>query len=67
MADKDLLVFDEPLKGLDQSSKDRLMAYLLSKIANKTVIWVSHDQSDEAYFKAVNMIDLDKSAYMCNL
>ncbi len=43
------------------------MAYLLSKIANKTVIWVSHDQSDEAYFKAVNMIDLDKSAYMCNL
>ena len=67
LADKDLLVFDEPLKGLDQNSKDRLMAYLLSKIANKTVIWVSHDQSDEAYFKAVNMIDLDKSTDMCNL
>ena len=37
-----LLLLDEPLKGLDQSSQDLFTSYFLQEAQHKTVVWVSH-------------------------
>lgn len=58
MADFDLIVFDEPLKGLDPSTKDATMAAILPRLAQKTVVWVTHDADDEGYFPGAQVVRL---------
>lgn len=58
MADFDLIVCDEPLKGLDPATKDATMAAILPRLAQKTVVWVTHDASDKAYFPSAQVIQL---------
>lgn len=58
MADFDLIVCDEPLKGLDPVTKDATMAAILPRLAQKTVVWVTHDASDKAYFPSAQVIQL---------
>ena len=41
-ADADILLFDEPLKGLDEALKQQLIASVKPFIESKVVIWVTH-------------------------
>lgn len=45
-ADYDLLLLDEPLKGLDSHTKDMVIDYIRQHIAGKTVILVTHDHTE---------------------
>lgn len=45
-ADYDLLLLDEPFKGLDSQTKDTVIDYVRQHIAGKTVIFVTHDRSE---------------------
>lgn len=42
----DILLLDEPLKGLDPETRDRVVALLLQESAGKTLLLVTHDQSE---------------------
>ncbi|MCL2200874.1 MAG: ATP-binding cassette domain-containing protein [Oscillospiraceae bacterium] len=45
-ADGELLLLDEPLKGLDIQTKSTVMEYLKKRTAGKTVIMVTHDRAE---------------------
>lgn len=48
MAEYDLLILDEPFKGLDEENKKRVMDYTKRKTAGKTVILVTHEEEEAA-------------------
>lgn len=58
LSEFDVLIMDEPFKGLDQSTKEKVILFLKEKIQNKTVIFVTHDQSELAYFKDLHRIEM---------
>lgn len=41
-ADADIVLFDEPLKGLDEALKQQVVAFVKPLIESKIVIWVTH-------------------------
>lgn len=41
-ADADIMLFDEPLKGLDDALKQQVTAFVKPFIESKVVIWVTH-------------------------
>ena len=45
-AEYDVLLLDEPFKGLDQDTKALVMKYFLGKTKGKTVILVTHDPQE---------------------
>lgn len=45
----DLILLDEPFKGLDDEMKKKTMDAVLSHCAGKTLICVTHDASEAAY------------------
>ena len=47
--DADLLLMDEPFKGLDTRLKTGVMDYVKRHTAGKTVIYVTHDAAEAAY------------------
>ena len=47
--DYDILLLDEPTKGLDEQNKKLTVDYILNKSQNKTVIWVTHDENEAKY------------------
>lgn len=48
----DLLLLDEPFKGLDEATKRRTAEVVLRVMAGKTCILITHDESDLAYCQA---------------
>lgn len=52
VAESDLLILDEPFKGLDDYTKTQVMQCLAEHLKNKTVILVTHDESEAIYLKA---------------
>jgi NitT/TauT family transport system ATP-binding protein len=46
LASSDLLILDEPLKGLDESLKLQVIEYVKEKAKGKTVIAVTHDKEE---------------------
>lgn len=50
LADADALFFDEPLKGMDDATVERVMAFLLPEMEGRTVFWVTHDERELAWF-----------------
>lgn len=52
MAKSDVLILDEPLKGLDETCKQQVILYIKETIIGKTVILVTHDQSEIKAFQA---------------
>ena len=50
LADADALFFDEPLKGMDDATVGRVMAFLLPEMEGRTVFWVTHDERELAWF-----------------
>lgn len=50
LAEYDVLFLDEPFKGLDEDTKQSVMRYTKEKTTGKTVILVTHDKSEAAFF-----------------
>lgn len=53
----DLLILDEPFKGLDEALKLQVMDYIIQKSKGKTVLLVTHDK-DEAVRLGAELITL---------
>ena len=47
--DADIVFLDEPFKGLDSELRREISDIVFDKLRGKTVILVSHDESDSAY------------------
>ena len=52
MADFDLLIMDEPLKGLDIETKEKVVNLIREETQGKTVIMVTHDEEECELFGA---------------
>jgi NitT/TauT family transport system ATP-binding protein len=46
MADSDLIILDEPFRGLDEKLKTQVIEYIKKKTRGKTVIVVTHETED---------------------
>ena len=58
--DADVIILDEPFKGLDAGIKPGIMAMVKARCANKTTLLVTHDAAEAAYFgcKIIDIADL---------
>jgi len=61
MADADLVVLDEPFKGLDADGKNVLMAYVQERRAGRTMLLITHDPAEAAWFGA-RVVELEPRA-----
>lgn len=52
LANSDILILDEPFKGLDEALKLQVMDYVADKTLGKTVILVTHDKEEAKRLKA---------------
>ncbi len=52
MSDYDLLLMDEPLKGLDEDTKLKVIKLICDMTKSKTVIIVTHDEDESVLFHA---------------
>lgn len=59
--DADLILMDEPFKGLDEELKKTVMDTVLRYTAGKTVIMVTHDPNEAAYLGG-EILPLDGSS-----
>ncbi|MDO4677574.1 MAG: ATP-binding cassette domain-containing protein [Eubacteriales bacterium] len=55
-AEYDCLILDEPLKGLDEETKQKTAAYILEKTQGKTVLAVTHEEEETELLKAENIV-----------
>ena len=46
LAEGELLLMDEPFKGLDEATRDTVIAYVKQAVAGRTVIAVTHDERE---------------------
>lgn len=53
--DGNLLILDEPFKGLDKELKNRVIEYVKEKAKGKTVILVTHDLKDAELLEAIQI------------
>lgn len=57
--DFDLLIMDEPFKGLDKETKIKVMDFVISKLENKSVIIITHDMDEIMYFKKFRQLKIN--------
>ncbi len=57
-AESDLLILDEPFKGLDGKTKEAVIEAVKKHTENKTVILVTHDETEAEKMKACKIIRL---------
>lgn len=50
--DADIYLLDEPFKSLDGELKRRVMAYLTSFFTGRTVLFITHNESEEEFLAA---------------
>lgn len=46
----DLIVMDEPFRGLDEETKEKVMNFVIQNIKGKTAIIITHDKDEVEYF-----------------
>lgn len=56
LAEYDILFLDEPFKGLDEATKLTVMEYTKARTPGKTVIMVTHDKDEAAFFGGETII-----------
>ena len=54
----DVLLLDEPFKGLDEVTKLRTMQYVKREIEGKTTLMITHDKNEVEYMKAKQVVTL---------
>ncbi|MGB4405717.1 MAG: ATP-binding cassette domain-containing protein [Sphaerochaeta sp.] len=59
LATYDLLVLDEPFKGLDELTKQQVIAYTRERTEDKMVILVTHDLEEAKLVGAKHVINLE--------
>lgn len=59
LATYDLIVLDEPFKGLDESTKKEVIAYTVEATKGKTVLLVTHDMEEAELMQAKHVIKLE--------
>ena len=50
LAEANTLLFDEPLKGMDEKTVETVMAFVGPLVAERTVLWTTHDERDLRFF-----------------
>lgn len=58
----DVLIMDEPFKGLDEATRETTAAYIKKQTAGKTVIMVTHDQEEVALMEG-RLIEMKGADY----
>lgn len=59
MRNSQILIFDEPLAGLDQNTREKVIKMITEETQNKTVIVITHDPEIIPYMdRSVNLKDL---------
>lgn len=53
VAKADLLVFDEPLKGLDEEARERMLELIAKYRRGRTLLWVTHDSRDAEFWGCI--------------
>lgn len=62
----EVLIFDEPTKGLDENSKKKLMDLIRQYRGRKTILLVSHDRRDLSMCdKIIELTDLTVKESLC--
>ncbi|HIX29741.1 MAG TPA: ATP-binding cassette domain-containing protein [Candidatus Blautia stercoravium] len=56
-ADWDILLLDEPFKGLDRETKDKVLVFVREKCRGKTVLCVTHEK-EEAEILGAEILEL---------
>lgn len=51
-AKAELLVFDEPLKGLDEEARSRMLELIARYRQGRTLLWVTHDVRDADFWES---------------
>lgn len=51
MAESDFVCLDEPFKGLDEDTKQKVMEYVKKSVEGKTVLLITHDISEKNFFE----------------
>ena len=52
MADSDIVVMDEPFAGLDDTTKNKVIGYIMDNIGDRILIISTHDLSDAEKLRA---------------
>ena len=52
LAEGELLLLDEPFKGLDDATREAVIAVIRARITGRTVLLVTHDETDAAALSA---------------
>ena len=55
--DYDLLLMDEPFKGLDPETRNQVSKFVFEHAKGKTVLIVTHDQTDLSYCDVILRLD----------
>lgn len=50
LAGRQILLLDEPLKGLDEATKHQVMLFMKEKMRGKTVLYITHEEDETGYF-----------------
>ena len=58
LSDFDVMLMDEPLKGLDKETKDKVISLILELTDKKTLIVATHDLSEANELQIENVINL---------
>ena len=58
IADYDLLILDEPFKGLDSGIKCAIMQMVMDSVAGKIVVCITHDREEAEFLAGENVIQL---------
>lgn len=58
LAPSNLLIMDEPFKGLDRTTKELIMNLISKKASDTTMIIITHDMSEATYFNS-KIINID--------
>ena len=55
----DAVLLDEPFKGLDDLTREKVMQFVKESLKNRTTILVTHDPRDAKDLKAVKIIEME--------
>ena len=59
MRDSKILIFDEPLAGLDQKTREKVIKMIVAETKNKTVLVITHDPEILPYLdRSVNLAEI---------
>ena len=59
MRNSKILIFDEPLAGLDENTREKVIKMIVAETQNKTVLVITHDPEILPHLdRAVNLQDL---------